>query len=775
MLHRPLSIESLEDRRLLSAAEPWGPASQADTLLRYLSGGDLLWASEGSSGVVTQHWPATKHTSAWRPVLAGDFSGDGLPDVFGQLGDEAWIQVNDGRQLFLMPWGEGLPESAEILGTGDVNGDGLLDIVSYDNAAAEVWVAINNRDQGFRREMWANWLDHSAVPLMVGDANQDGLTDILGAFDGAWQLGRSDGAEFHQQAWGPFPDFNWREILHGHFNEDRHLDVVARAPDNTWWLWAGTDDGLRAARYWGHWKMASDWYDVQVADFDADGLDDIIGRTEAGELWVASSTSTGFHTWRWATGWVHSADWQTIEIADLDGDGLLDQVGQARDGTWWLAKNAGDGFRNEYLGRLQEEVELAVVVDAFATDEEQPVFQQLLGRPTPLPKPASEPLRISVDASGQLVAIGSGQRLKAIEFQSASGSLISIPADGALVPFETITSNDPTKIRLTTATPLEVNGEIALGIQWNAHSAARDLVVSYDLADVAAIVDQSLFSTGTSLDNAQTYASFFQTGDVAALPGQREPDEAEGAPTAEPEPLAIEGGPDPLGTHALAITIALGDDGTFALLPSDATAHLLRIESPTGSLVPGTSPAPFEEFLVNDRKLVVLASEQPVSFVETVQLDLAFSAASTDRLMVEYANTASEWFSANLFGERMSERRPPEPLAPSHGRLSETPIIVTLDAMNNLVISGVGQFVPAINLMSESGGLRPGTSPEPFSFFLASNSQQVTLATWGTYVQIDGNLTLDVAWNSESAANDLVVEYGGPDAELLFADVRLDR
>ena len=508
-----LRFELLE-RRFTLNADPVSAGTLLSTqLLRVADFDAALLESPSGPETLEQHWPQgidERGVRDWRPITTGDFNGDGITDILGEAINrqtgrkEAFVQLNDQTQLFLVPWGESLPASNVLLGPADVNGDGRTDLVSVREATNDLWVAVNDPGSGLVHRRW------SAIPggvdLRLGDFNGDGRDDVLGFESGQWKLATSTDAgsdRFELQDWGPFPQFDWRDVVHGHFDGDALRDVAARAPDDTWWVWRGSQEGLLPAEYWGHWKMASatDWFDVRTGDFNSDGMDDIVDRSNDGWLWVATSVETEFHSWRWGDGWVVGANWSNVLSVDITGDGLLDQIGQAAEGTWWVAENTGRNFRNYFLDRTAN-VQFAAVLEPTSTTTPEPgaapVFTSLPRPHASEPEPEHSPIQISIDDMGRFVLRGSGQRLRAIEFRSPGGGLTTAAGSDDIAPFDQLDANDSTRVRVAATEPFVLEGTLTLGVGWNRSSGLTDLSVDYDVVQLQATIDPAIFDSTTA-------------------------------------------------------------------------------------------------------------------------------------------------------------------------------------------------------------------------------------------------------------------------------------
>ena len=127
--------------------------------------------------------------------------------------------------------------------------------------------------------------------------------------------------------------------------------------------------GPASTTAWATWSADAEWIDVHVADFNGDGLDDVAGRdANTGSWMVAESTGTGFVTSRWGT-WTAGIEWLTVMTGDFNGDGRADIAGRAgTNGSWWIASSVGDGFRNTEWGRWSTSIDWTMVVGDFNGD-----------------------------------------------------------------------------------------------------------------------------------------------------------------------------------------------------------------------------------------------------------------------------------------------------------------------------------------------------------------------------------------------------------------------
>ena len=482
---RPLRLESLETRQLLTTVQGAGTDIADFGLLSAHSSATIYSDQQRASADVDLH--LLDVARGWEFVDAQDYTNDGVPDLLGQTPDgNFWLRVNDGQQMFELPWGSDIIGETELLGIADFNGDELPDLLSYDRVNGNMWVSTNSLDLGFTHEIWSNFTPRAEwTDFRIGDFNGDGRNDVLGTETGGhvWLARNTGVGDFTNRFWGDFPDFDWLDVLNGDFNGDGLQDLAARGTDDTWWLWEGSRSGFDVARYWGHWKMADGWSDVRVGDFNSDGRDDVIARTSDGRLRVGSSSDEQLHTWVWGKGWHDDAGWSNIEIVDVNGDGRPDQVGRAADNTWWYATNEGTHFRNHYWFQ-ETNSEQAVVVKDFYRPESIDLSHLFTAG-------SDDGIRVSLDEDNLLVLTGSGQPTFGFQILSPSGSLVPIPPTGSAFPMTFMLSNTPQDVTLASlGSPYRLIGSVTLDVGWNPESGANDLVVNFGMRDpIMAVLD----------------------------------------------------------------------------------------------------------------------------------------------------------------------------------------------------------------------------------------------------------------------------------------------
>ncbi len=260
--------------------------------------------------------PTMPQTFNFCGIAYGDVTGDGAPDLYftdyeTTLEDRLWI--NDGQGVYAdestarMTFQMRESEFAPFAVTGDVNGDGANDIIKCRSNGTPYRLSVSYNDpsnEGFFNEF--------EVPLMgapyyieIGDLNNDGLLDLVAQDDGIdrYLLNQGNGidglANFTNLALPTASDgFSGKTLLED-MNGDGFLDIIiadtavngfgcsrhlkiwrnlGNTPNVTFVEETG---GLSVAERLGTW-------DVAPIDLNGDGYKDmVIGRCSGISIWMA--------------------------------------------------------------------------------------------------------------------------------------------------------------------------------------------------------------------------------------------------------------------------------------------------------------------------------------------------------------------------------------------------------------------------------------------------------------------------------------------------------
>jgi subtilisin family serine protease len=214
-------------------------------------------------------------TAAWVKLASpatmlacGDLDGDGIDDLIGLWPTQGGIWVKYSQSG---AWSK-LSSTAVHIAAGDMNGDGRDDLlgtwdgqgVFYRNSISGLWVKLAS----------------PATLITTGDLDGDGTDDLVGIWPsqgGVWVKYSQSGA------WARLSS-TARDIAVGDMNGDGRDDLLA--------TWDGQGVYYRDSMTGGWVKMASEATQVTCGDLDADAKSDLIGiwPTQGG-VWVKYAAS----------------------------------------------------------------------------------------------------------------------------------------------------------------------------------------------------------------------------------------------------------------------------------------------------------------------------------------------------------------------------------------------------------------------------------------------------------------------------------------------------
>ncbi|WP_229402335.1 VCBS repeat domain-containing M23 family metallopeptidase [Micromonospora okii] len=242
--------------------------------------------------------------------LTGDFTGDGKDDIVtfthGTLAD-VYVAPSTGTTFApATKWHDWFAPGTETPATGDVNGDGKDDIITFTHdTSADVYVALSTGTTftGTAQKWHDNFAPAGHHPA-IGDANGDGKDDLI-----SFTQGPTTQADVHvalSTGTGFGPTQKWHDLFSltgeqpriGDINGDGKDDIVTLTCDTFADVYAATSTGT------GFTGTTIKWHDnlcqpgefPYLGDYNRDGKDDLIVFTKntTNDIHVALSTGTGF-------------------------------------------------------------------------------------------------------------------------------------------------------------------------------------------------------------------------------------------------------------------------------------------------------------------------------------------------------------------------------------------------------------------------------------------------------------------------------------------------
>jgi hypothetical protein len=170
--------------------------------------------SNGSSFASSQLWQGFFGVNGEVPMV-GDFNNDGKDDIItftkNVNSNSVWVALSTGSQFgAATQWSSFFAPGTEIPMVGDFNGDGFDDIIAFTRgSAADVFVAVSNGTSFDAPSKWSDFFAQNAETPKVGDVNGDGLDDIItfvGGENGDVFVSLSNGSSFGTP-------FKWHEFF----------------------------------------------------------------------------------------------------------------------------------------------------------------------------------------------------------------------------------------------------------------------------------------------------------------------------------------------------------------------------------------------------------------------------------------------------------------------------------------------------------------------------------------------------------------------------------
>ncbi|GAB1514098.1 N-acetylmuramoyl-L-alanine amidase [Actinophytocola sp. KF-1] len=271
--------------------------------------GDVYVATSNGSGfagtsVKWHDWFAP----AGETPLTGDFNGDGRDDIVtfthGSAND-VFVALSTGTSFGPgVKWHDFFALAGEVPAVGDVNGDGKDDIITFTrNNLADVYVALSTGTSFGASAKWHDYFGLAGETPGVGDFNGDGKDDIVVFNQGTLAdvyVATSTGSGFSGTSvkWHDFFSVAGEAPRIGDFNGDGRDDIATFTLNAAADVYVATSTGSGFAGTTVKWNdffgLAGEF--PYTGDATGDGKDDILTFTKGtlNDVYVGASTGTGF-------------------------------------------------------------------------------------------------------------------------------------------------------------------------------------------------------------------------------------------------------------------------------------------------------------------------------------------------------------------------------------------------------------------------------------------------------------------------------------------------
>ncbi|WP_157582390.1 MULTISPECIES: reprolysin-like metallopeptidase [Rhodanobacter] len=245
--------------------------------------------------------------------------------------DLLWHNPNDGRMVYWPMLGAGhdgyrnqsVSTSLRLLGTGDFNGDGFVDLLWADSSRRmTIWLGGRNAGKSdYVASSFGTYNSNDWYLAGIGDVDGDGKDDLVwhNQVQGTLAYWLMDGSS-RKSARSIGVNKAYRVLGVGDFNGDGLVDVLWGNAQRTMYVWLGNGSTFSINAFGtynaGGWKLKG------TGDVDGDGKDDL--------LWYNQSLGT-FAYWtmngasrKGTKSFKVNAAYDVLATGDFDGNGMVD-------------------------------------------------------------------------------------------------------------------------------------------------------------------------------------------------------------------------------------------------------------------------------------------------------------------------------------------------------------------------------------------------------------------------------------------------------------------
>jgi flagellin len=273
-------------------------------------------------------------------LALGDINGDGIQDMvsgqyFYQYGfGDLQVRIGRGDGTFQNAATYDLNLFGSQLTLGDVNGDGNLDMVAvgyYNTINKNAFVMLGNGNGTFAAALSSNTTSSGASSVTLGDLNGDGALDLVYAgypsnnSTVSVQLGNGNGYFATSTQYSFNGSDRMKAVTLGDINGDGILDIASQEYyTGSTYIMLGRGNGSFSSST--SYTGLAHGYGVALGDINSDGNLDLISSGSVGGVGkVYTRLGNGSGTFGTATSYSYGiGDIHSPVLADFNGDGFMD-------------------------------------------------------------------------------------------------------------------------------------------------------------------------------------------------------------------------------------------------------------------------------------------------------------------------------------------------------------------------------------------------------------------------------------------------------------------
>jgi hypothetical protein len=224
-------------------------------------------------------------------LILGDVNGDGMLDIVtanaglnrGKADNSVSVLMGNGRGAFRLASGSPfrLGRMPADMALGDLNRDGSLDLVSANEGSKDMTVMLGDGSGGFNAASGSPFaLQAYANFVAIGDVNKDSNPDLVMTHDDSnlMTVLLGDGRAGFKAAPGSPLDLERKawNIIVVDVSGDKKLDLVMRSQDNSVMVMLGNGSGDFTSAPGSPFTVGTDPFSIAVGDVNADGKPDVL-------------------------------------------------------------------------------------------------------------------------------------------------------------------------------------------------------------------------------------------------------------------------------------------------------------------------------------------------------------------------------------------------------------------------------------------------------------------------------------------------------------------